>query len=295
MDVTVSPSILERKRKIIYLAAAVSIVVIFVALAYFFYPKPQTPLQTSGESSADTVIAKVGEESIFQRDLDTEIQYYPKEAKIDPKKVLLEKIIQDSVILQGAQTEKLITLDQSIYNSPTKDYLKRVKVVEDAKKAVGEKSDSIQGTVISIWFYNIKPAAMGYEKGKETAFTKISQLQKEVKEKKITAEQAAEIIRNDTSLGEVDVQYKTNASFDFSATKDRRITFDPDFDNKLWGLNPGEVTDVYLAGITEPGTGQKTDTVYLFGYLDKKVSSGKIANLDDWISKKRKDYAVTYF
>ncbi|MEK7376286.1 MAG: hypothetical protein AABZ57_03855, partial [Candidatus Margulisiibacteriota bacterium] len=229
MDVTVSPSILERKRKIIYLATAVFVVVIFAALAYFFYPKPQTPIQTSGGNSADTIIAKVGEESIFQRDLDTEIEYYPKEASVDPKKTLLDKIIQDSVILQGAAAEGLITLDQSLYNSSGKDYLKRVQAVEEAKKAVEGRADSVQGTVISIWFYNMKPAAMGYEKGKEAAFGKISQLQKEVKEGRMTAKQAAEAIQNDTTLAQVDTQYKPNASFDFNATKDKRITFDADF------------------------------------------------------------------
>lgn len=262
-----------------------------------FFPSSNTNQNPAAQNTTPTppavgVIAKVGDELIYQRELDIELSAYPPSLPIEQRKALLiQKIATDSAILQGAQADGLITLDPTIFNSPNVDYLKRLKTLDTIQSDLSNQVNRLAGTLISIWFYNYGQAgSIGYDKGKEVALQKITKLQSDVKSGKITADQAAELIRDDTSLLQLDKQYKTNAQHDFDITV-ASGNYDKDLFNKLYKLNKDDTSDVFLqteGGFDKPG-------YYQFAYITEKISNGKISNVTDWINDQIKKYETTVY
>jgi hypothetical protein len=251
------------------------------------------------EKNPTKIIIKVGKENIYQKDLDFEMAYLPSLKNVDKKKLLLEKITKDSIILQAAQAENLIYLDTSVYNSPQKDYMKRINLIKEIKKKIEDKKDSISGSVIAIWFYDNEPAMIGYAKGKAIAHAKITKLHSDVVEKRITMEQAAAKIREDESLAQLDIAYKSNAFLQFRRGPYEKIVFDPDFDNVIKTLQPGQVSDIFLAKTftreNHRRTNTKIDAVYLFAQVTTKTTAANNPGFDDWVTLKAKNYEITYY
>ncbi|RJQ37338.1 hypothetical protein C4559_03790 [Candidatus Microgenomates bacterium] len=283
--------------KMLIYAAIIIVILSVIAISFFLYSKTaKKPLQKPVTNvNQANVLAKVGEEFIYKKDLNTEIASYPDIKNFDKKAFLLKKIISDSIILQGTKADGLIALDSTVYNSPNKDYQKRIKLIETAKSAINGKAEGIEGVFVSIWFYNTKSGAVGYEEGKKIAYDKITKLWNDVKSKKITIQQAGEQIKKDTSLRQVDTAYKTNALANFTALKGKKITIDKNFDDTLWKLKEGEVSDVILAKGHDLKTGAELDAFYIFGQVNKVISNSKINSFDDWLSQKTKTYEIIYY
>lgn len=282
---------------IILLGAVVFLLILFL-LNYFNIIKtfdllPKPPLS---EKPAGRVIAKVGKELIYQSDLDVEIANMIPIPDFDLPKYLLNKIATDSAILQSAQAEGIISLDETVFNSPNKNYMTRVNLVVDIKNQIDQKSDHIKGAVVSIFFINnldSKPGPLGYEKSKQIAFDTLSALQKRVKSREITIDQAGEDIRKNTSLKDLDYSYEINSIFRFSSNKGERITLDENIDQALWNLKEGEVSEVFAASFPD-FEGKVREGVYMFGQVFKKNSS-IISSLDQWIQDQVKKYEVIYY
>lgn len=289
---------------------SVILVVILIIAAVVLYPNYaqyvknipgiKTLLKTPQERVAekkngDSPILKVGDEIIYQKDFDFEKSGYPPVKNFDIDKILMDKLTADSVILQGAKVEGLISVDTSVFNSNTKSYQNRIKLIEKAKQAIEDHADSIIGEFVVMWFYNDTPPKMDVEKGKEIVLGKITKLHDDIKSGKITMKQAADAIRNDTSLIDIDRSYKSNAYKEFAANPNKPITIDKNFDALLWKLNVGEVSDVFLGKATPLSLGKKVDAWYGFGTVMKKTTTGKIANFDGWLAAQEKIYAVTYY
>lgn len=278
-------------KRVIIIALTVGIVVLLGVLAFQFLQKNSNlPFsQVNPTPPAPGVIAKVGDELIYQRDLDIELAAYPPILSLEErKKILIEKIATDSAILQGARADGIISnLDPAIFNSATKDYLARLKAVSEIKQKVEGEADQIKGVIASIWFFNLgKTGPMGYDRGKEFALEKITKLHADVKSGKTTVEQAGELIRNDTSLAQIDASYKSNAIYEFDVKNNDKITSNPDFDSALKKSPVGQVTDVFLSiedpYFVRPG-------LYQFGVVKNKVNSN-IGSLEDWILKQIEKY-----
>lgn len=259
---------------------------------------PRQNLQ-SGQNTGSQIIIKVGKENIYQKDLDFEIQNYPEVLKhADTGKLLLDKIIKDSVILQGAQDDRITKLDASVFNSPQKNYSQRIELITGIKKKIEMKSDSITGAIVALWFYNRGPGRVGYDKGREIARETITKLHDDVINKKLTIQQAGQEIRNDANLGLVDQGYLSNALLEFNKKPTDQVVFDTQFDQIIKNLNTGEISDVYLAKSKEWDKGRPSenmiDSVYMFAQvLGRKKSD--ITSFDDWVDQKSKLYAVTHF
>lgn len=272
------------------IGAAIFILIILLILNYYRI----ISLGDLGKSGRQ-IIVKVGQENIYQKDLDREFFYYPLSKNSDTEKLLKQKIVKDSITLQAMQVEGLIKLDESVFNSFQKDYLKRTKLIAEAKKMFENRRDRISGNVISIWFYNSRPAVVGYEKGKEIALSKITALQAQVKSKKITIQKAAQEIMDDSSLKEVDVSYRSNAIMSFQKAAKDAITFDPGFDSLIRSLAPGEITDIYLAKDKDKDTGKPVDAVYMFAQVYERTANGNIMDFDQWYAQQEKRYEITYY
>lgn len=284
--------------KKIFLAIGLFLILIgIVALfVYLLYPSYfQSIFKSARLDSTSNVIAKVGQESIYQRDLDYELSVHPQKDDPAMRKTILEKIVSDSVILQGGKEDGFVTLDESVFNSPNKDYTKRVKLVDDIKAHIDLQAEHIEGSVISIWYRNDEIGPLGIEKAKEIAYQKITALHKDVLINKKTMDQAAEAIKIDSSLAQVDRAYVVNAQFKFNKKKGEEISFDKEFSDKIWRLEEGQVSDVYLIKNVDSDTKEKYDAVYSFAKVDKKVSNPSLSNFADWYLRKKGSYEITYY
>lgn len=292
------PTTFLSKRNILILLMSLVLIIggVWVFLKLNSKPTPPAPLKPSQEAvKPDKVIAKVGAESIYQLDLDIELAYYPANRRESHKKYLLDKIITDSIILQAGEAEKLIQLDATTFNSLHKEYLKRIALVEEVKKKVTEQEDGISGTVITMYFANNEIGSLGYEKSKEIVKNKITKLHDEVVSKKITVQQAAKIIQNDSSLAQIDKAYKTNAFFDFKVERNEAITRDTAFNNALHQLKEGAVSDLFIGKDVIGSIKDEIEVKYHFGQINKTINNGKITNFDNWVSQKRQNYEIIYY
>src|SRR3989344_9557888 len=169
------------------------------------------PERIAEKKDPNTAVMKVGDELIYQEDFDFEKSQYPPVKGVDVNKLLVDKITADSIILQAAKADGVITLDNSVFNSQNKNYLKRVKLIQQAKKTINEKSDSISGSYVAIWFFNDVAPKIGVEKAKQIALEKITKIHADVRSGKLTMKQAGETIAKDKSLEDTDPAYQTNA------------------------------------------------------------------------------------
>lgn len=303
---TASPKPSNGNKKVgILILSAIAIMSMALMIVYITQEKPaqttNTPTNVENvyspiiptASSTNAVIGKVGDENIYQKDLDTEVMNYPDVQGVDKRAVLLQKMSKDSIILQAAQKEGLLTLDAAVFNSPQKDYAKRVSLVADVMKKIDERKNTIEGTIVAIWFYNGTAGPVGYERGRDIANAKITALHTNVTSKKMTMQQAGNAIRADSSLASVDKAYKVNASRTFKGTTTDAITIDPNFDAVIRKLKPSEISSVFLAKSTDPDTKQVLDSLYMFAQVTKNAS-GTSVTFDQWYAQQEKQYAISY-
>lgn len=264
-------------------------------LLYNFQLSTSNSGANKGKSeNPDKIIARVGVESIFRRDFDIEASGYPNIKNLDTEKIIMQKLIKDSIILQAASSEKWIKLNRAVFNSPEKDYFKRVRLVKDVQAMYENRQNLVIGKVISIWFHNMVPAEIGYEEGKQVAFNKISSLHNDVKAGKISFLQAAQSITEDKELARVDKSYESNAILSFRSKQGDIITFDEDFNKIIRNLKVGEISDIYLAKDYNDEK-KLIDAVYMFAQVDEITSDGTNQSFDQWLKSKEKNYEVQNF
>lgn len=247
--------------------------------------------KTDQPAPAAGVIAKVGEELIYNSDLTREAAAMPNSDDPTVVSQMFEKLVADSVTLQGAAKEGFITLDGSTYNSANKDYSKRIALVATAKKALEDNADGYTGAVVSIWFNNQRPGEVGYAQGKQIAFNKITQIHNQVKAGTMTMLQASDAIVNDESLAKVDPAYKVNSYEPFVANAKAPATFMPEFNAMLSKLKAGEVSALYL-GKAEDENGRVLESLYIFGKVDKVLTNRGYKDYADWFNKNKSKYEV---
>jgi hypothetical protein len=307
------PSSSSDKKKLYILIGVVMTVVVVILLIVLTVMKPAKTGSTSQNtnpagteitpfagsengtpttsSPVDGAIMKVGDEYIYETDFNYELTYYPSEDPGSAEEILKNKMIQDSIILQGAQADGQISLDSTIYNSREKDYPKRIEAVMQLKDKLDQKATALEGSVISIWFNNMGAGTTGYEKGKKTALTEITRLQKDIKDKKISMEQAGFQIKNNASLAAVDSSYRANAIFNFSVSDNQKITYSPDIDRQIYLLNQGDTSSVLTGKDLDPATNQMIDSVYMVAQISKRATT-TVTSYDKWLEEKTKAYAV---
>lgn len=257
---------------------------------YWFATANEDKILPPAGGEGNRVVMTVGEEKIYKKDLQYEMDHYPQSLlNASTETELKKKMQEDSIILQAARDEGLIKLDDSIFNSTTKSYENRVATVTSVRTQLEEKFGNVKGGVVTIWFYNTEPAKVGIVRGKQIAFQKISELQKLVKSNTISIQEAAERVRRDTSLINLDKAYVANAYIEFDSDLTKGLTFDPEFDKKLAALGEGGVSDVHLAShIMEPDKPAR-EMAYMFGTVFKK-SAG--ISFEEWLQPYQQKYEV---
>lgn len=239
-------------------------------------------------------IAMVGREYIYQSDVEA-LKTTQSDINNNTDEIIIKKLVQDSIVLQAASVDKLIGLDSGFFNSPTKDLVKRNQMLEKAVAAVKSQSiTSMQGKVVSLWFYNSEEPQMGYEPAKQLATQIMTDLHNKVKTGQLSIDQAADQIKNNPELEKMDRQYRTNAIYGFITKDDKKITFDPSFDALMWNLEKGMVSDLHLStDFKEDGT--EIDAVYMFGQITEKQGNQQVKSFEDWLELKKKNYEVSIY
>lgn len=286
---------MHRSHKIIFITIGI-VAILSIALTLLpKYTNQQKP--TVANKDPNAVIMKVKDENIYQKDFDYELSQMPRpdQNSDQSKQVVTQKLIDDSVTIQEAVKEKLTTVDSSLYNSNSKNYTGRLQVVSNIKKLINDRADRIEGTVVTIWFYNSVPPKMGIEKAKEVVKAKITDLHEQVKSKKITVKEAVDRIKKDASLKEIDAAYQTNSSLPFNAVFGNKITIDKQFDQMLWQLKDGEVSDVYALKATNKLETANEELLYAFAIMDRRTSTGQKNDYELWLKENSKQYEITQY
>lgn len=286
-------------RKFILIGAGVAafLIILILVLLNLRQKSSQNPITSTNEPESN-IVASVGKQKISQQDLDYELSRYSPSPDDSDRKVVLDKMVNDSVTLQANSV------------TPAPDYTERLKQVEEAKASVINKSQTITGTVISVWFYNEWIGPLGYDASKQLALAKITDVHTKVKNHQLTIEQAGETLRNDFAMKQLSLQYKTNSILTFNADRSKIITFSPEFNSMLWNLKEGEVSDIYLAKDQQPDPTAGVpaidsddnnvkyvdiDAVYMFGQVSKKSSDSQVINYDDWLEKQKQNYEIKIY
>ncbi len=284
--------------------ALITLVVLVGGMGAYIYLKPKAhqknfylrPLPSSeNKQSPDSIIVTVGKEVLYQKDYDFELLYHPEQGNSSVRQTILAKMITDSIILQAGQADGFVKLDDTVFNSVDKNYLKRIQSVEQVQRNIEQKAEHMRVSIVSIWFYNNnRIGPLGYEGGKAFAQKKISELYKNVKDKNMTMAEAGQAIMNDSSISQVDVAYRSNALATFEVTSGDQMTFDPEFDKQIRKLKPGELTPIYILKDKDIKTGAMKEAVFIFAKMETISGSASMSDFDTWLDQKRKNYEVLY-
>lgn len=252
-------------------------------------PKSQNIKPPAGKISK--IAAKVGSENIYKQNLDSYKSVYPQSDN-----EALEQLINDSLILQKAASQKLVSLDSTFYNFQIIDIKKRTSVVDKVKEEIEKKADTISGEVVSVWFLNDRVGPLGYEASKKKALAKIQTVYNQVKTKKLTLRQAAALISSDKSLAQIDSSYKSNAYFTFTVNYDKSPTHSAQMNEALKKLPVGGLTEIFTIKSNDlADKNQMVDAYYSFGSVTSKTGNGQIVSNRDWFENAKKEFKVEKF
>lgn len=213
----------------------------------------------------DAPIMTVGEETLYGCDLNALFILYEPEAYIQPAAIgpqdpqlntVLDALITNSGLLQEAQKRGLITLDETIYNSPAKDPVARINALKELRNSIGNSFDkTVDFEAIVIYFHNQVDPSIPLDQAQAAAKTKMDVLYQRLQNGEITMEQAgaevaADNIQGDTtgvSLSSLDKLYKENAySNRFQHTFSSEFFTDPSLNEELRSLGEGQMSTVRL-------------------------------------------------
>jgi hypothetical protein len=158
--------------------------------------------------------------------------------------------------LQEAQKRGLIVLDATIYNSSTKDPVKRIDALRNLRDTLGHSLDkTVDYEAVVIYFHNQVDPKIPLEQAQAAAKAKIDNLYARLQSGEITMKQAgdeiiADSIEGDTtgvSLANLDTLYKENAYESRQGhVFDSRFFTDETLDEELRSLGDGQMSTVRL-------------------------------------------------
>lgn len=252
---------------------------------------------SSNQNSTNKIILKVGIENIYSSDYSYELNQLPNNIS-DNNNLIIGKLIKDSKIIQTAARENRIQLDNTFFNTPNKDYGKRVESINSIKSQISSEGDIIKGAVISIWFYNNEQiGSLGYVGGKDFAYKKITELHDKVTSGKLTVSQAGQAIIADTSIGQIDKVFQSNAIYWFNSKKNDKkpISLNAEMDEEIWNLQPGQTSKVYLTKIYDSKSDSKIDSLYYFSHVTDRENKGTNLSFEEWYEANKENYETSVF
>jgi hypothetical protein len=274
-------------------------------------PAPEAEQTETVEKPHRDDVVKIGSDTFSSKELEYYVKSMPAGVKKkDAEKVAIDRLIEDTIIIKGGLEDGLIRLSETEKEAIKTDMGKRYEYVGKVKEAIDGQNDRISGKIIAIWFLNERLGPLGYEGSKQLAFSKISNVHQRVKSGVLTIEQAAQLIRNDSQIAQLDNAYKANALIPFDTTRDKSITFSKSLDEQIWAMSEGQVSDVIAVKDRQPNPLKPipdldkhdetteyvlTEALYVFVQVDNKTTGGKIKSYENWYSEKEREYGVEVY
>lgn len=257
--------------------------------------------QTTALFPSEQKIAQVGEETIYGSDLDYIINKryavdIVTQVGIDEvKKRALEDAEQDSILLQEGSKASESELSPSIFNNPNKNNDIRQKIVDDFKSKQLENEEKISGAFISVWYHNVRLPSMPIAEAKKFALQKITKIYNDLKAGRITFPQAGEILKNDTSLSQIDKSYAGNAYFEFNdhPRSQKSIVYD-ELENRLWQLDEGQMSEIIQYPDPSIPLGSNEEEFFSIIKVYKRTNKGN-GSYSDWLNGEKQKYAISVF
>ena len=243
------------------------------------------------------VVAKVGKEYLYKDELDIAVNNYgvTDENRKQTEEFILNNMVNQSITLQAGEKAGYLTLDPTIFNSPSKDVEKRFQAYETVRLKVLDEASSIEGVYVSLLFNNDDYSTVPIEEGKKRAFEQMQMLYQKVASGEITLEQAGEFIKADLNNADLDPVFKLHAYRTFKEEPSQGITIDSSFDQKLKQLQPNQLTDLHLFVVQDPTQNPPgiIEVGYAFGKVTNKTTSA-FNNFEEWVAAQRKNYEIIY-
>lgn len=143
----------------------------------------------------------------------------------------------------------------------------------------------ISGETVTLWYFNTMEPPIGKENAKKIALQRISDLNQKVKSGELTMQEAAQNIKDDTALAQVDPSHINNAYARFSYISPNKSFYHDDRINQLmWQAQIGEVSDV-INGYDFSGN-EEYDAYYTFFVVNEKNSESPYSSSQDLIQQK---------
>ena len=278
------------------------ILIIIFPLIFVIGKRLQSPKERTEEAKfpLKKVIAVVGRETLYGRDLNYELSiYFPKAYKSDEpvpddiKQKALEQIIENSLLLQTAADEGLIALNEKVFNNLNKEYRARNILVNSIEEKANQKLVNwVKGELISIWFKNIYEPKMGLEAARQITRAKMDGIYSRFKSGNLTSlEQAAEEIKNDPALALIDPSYQGNAYIAFEIEQGEEFFIDPKIQEVAFKLPVNQLSEILVGQDQSPG-GEFYDCNFIVMRVEEQEMKG-FESFEDWFNQKKENYEVT--
>lgn len=256
--------------------------------------------------NSETVITQVGEDTIFQSDIN---QYRPSAPNVENAEGhMIAGLTRQSAIIQGALAAEWIEPEDAKLNTPNRSLSNRTQLTERIEAQFNEQRTRVEGSTIGIYFLNEFPGPIGYQEGRRLADQKIRAIYSRLRSGEITMQQAGEIIANDTQLEQVDSSYKTNAYSTFSIGVGQKVTHDPDANDRILSLSEGELSPIITAKSIDLSSIdfssedhyqaieelEPIDALFIIAQVDKRVVGLNYATFEDWVEEQLTTYANNY-
>lgn len=282
--------------KVFIIILVLSIFIFFIYLLinrYSFVSAPsKSPESLVNIQTTSSVIAIVGDEKIYQEDLEEIYKNYSgntTESLSESKTILLDKLIEGSILLQ--ENKSKISLTPDIYNSLSKDTLSRLMLVDKLRR---EKTEELKNayagkeyTLVSIWPMNMEVLSLGYDQSKEIATQKITDLHNRVVSGQISIDQAGELVKSDTSLALIDKNYIGNAMVKGKITSNKPLdTTSAEMRDDFNKMKVGDISKIYIIKQTE------VEEYLTFGQITNEIPEGNSQTYEQWLTEKKEQYLI---
>lgn len=258
--------------------------------------------EKGGKIGQKTIVAIAGSETLYGKDLNYELlSHYPmvfdtsSPLPKDTKDSALNQVIDESLILQIAQSKGIIKLEDSFFNNPEKDYRKRVKALDTAQSELAKVAESrITVAGIIIYFNNQSDSKDIPQGAKEKTRQKIEKLRSDILAKKITIRQAGETIAQDVELEAIDPNYKADSLVEYNNIN-RFIPIkgseNVSLTEAVWKLKKSDVSEILLGYRLNGQTGKSEEAFWgVFEVKDK--FEGLSDTFENWFKTEKQKYKI---
>lgn len=256
------------------------------------------------------VVGKVGEETVYGDDLNYKLYAtYPNDRDMTPQEAagmkdqLFQDVATDSALLQAAQSQGVVKVDQELINNPAKDQLKRALTVQNIRNEIKDNSTNYDYSSISIWFYNMIRPSIPVVQAEQTAKSKMDSIYARLQSGEINMKQAGDLIKADTSLARLDTNYQGNA---YSEAKGVAPGTGPtafeEIDSVALSLEEGQISPIIkivktgeaatLNNLPYDSTGELNANEQFYAVIKlEKINQGKYPGLKQWTQQALSQYA----